>query len=707
MKNIVVLLISIVCAFSLSAQNINRTLLTVSDEKVSVDDFLSIYNKNRKVGEDLDPKTLDEYLQLFINFKLKVKEAESLGMDTISSFINELSGYRKQLASPYLVDKKAGDRLLREAYNRLKIEIRASHILISVAENASPSDTLKAYKRAQNIRQEIIDGADFAFIARTKSEDPSAKDNAGDLGFFSALYMVYPFENAAYNTAKGDVSEIIRSRYGYHFLKVTDIRPARGEVKTAHIMVKYPSNVGESSAQEMSVAKQKIDAIYNKIVNESADFAEMAKQYSDDKQTSSKGGVLPWFGSNKMVEAYEDVAFSLTNLGDISSPVETPYGWHIIKLIDRKVLGSFEDEKSEIKSKVEKDSRSQLKRTSLINKLKKEYDFTVNKSALNTIKEIINNDFKIGNGSLNIQDYVKTLTQTIFSLGSSDYSQLEFAEYIFKLLSRVKTKFQTSIFVDESFVKWSEDLIIAYENENLESKYNDFRLLMQEYRDGILLYELTDEKIWSKAVKDTVGLNAFYLKNKQNYMWDKRVNASIINCINESIALKVRKKIIKGHMNLDEIQSKINKKSSLNMDLNKGLFVSGENDFIDQVQWTKGLSDFIYDQQNVKMIYIHEVIPPTEKKLKEAKGIITSDYQDFLEKEWLAELKDKYSVTINSYVFELLKSNRLDELDRKATELPSYSGDFSNAFKQAVSILGSSKDILFQWNGNVYTTAIE
>ena len=190
-------------------------------------------------------------------------------------------------------------------------------------------------------------------------------------------------------------------------------------------------------------------------------------------------------------------------------------------------------------------------------------------------------------------------------------------------------------------------------------------------------------------------------------MWDKRVNASIINCINESVALKVRKKIMKGHMNLDEIQSKINKKSSLNMDLNKGLFVSGENDFIDQVQWTKGLSDFIYDQQNVKMIYIHEVIPPTEKKLKEAKGTITSDYQDFLEKEWLAELKDKYSVTINSFVFELLKSNRLDELDQKATELPSYSGDFSNAFKQAVSILGSSKDILFQWNGNVYTTAIE
>ena len=173
----------------------------------------------------------------------------------------------------------------------------------------------------------------FAEIDRAKSDDPSAKDNSGDLGYFSALYMVYPFENAAYNTPKGQVSEIIRSRFGYHFLNVTDIRPSRGEVKTAHIMVKYPSPVGKSSINEKILAKKKIDDIYNKIINESADFSEMAKQYSDDKNNSSKGGVLPWFGSNKMVTEYEDAAFSLNNLGDISTPIETPYGWHIINLL--------------------------------------------------------------------------------------------------------------------------------------------------------------------------------------------------------------------------------------------------------------------------------------------------------------------------------------------------------------------------------------
>ncbi len=708
MKKIFYLIVFIAVTFNSFSQSDDRTLLTVANEKVSVDDFLSIYNKNRQVGEELDPKTLDEYLDLFINFKLKVKEAESLGMDTVTSFIKELSGYRKQLANPYLVDNDAEEKLIKEAYERLKYEIRASHILISVAEDASPSDTLNAYKRAQSIRQEILDGANFSDIARSNSDDPSVKDNSGDLGYFSALYMVYPFESAAYNTPIGEISEIIRTRFGYHFLKVTDKRPSRGEVKTAHIMVKYPSPVGKSSLKEKTIVKQKIDDIYNKIKNESADFAEMAKQYSDDKNNSSKGGVLPWFGSNKMVTSYEDAAFSLNNLGDISVPIETPYGWHIIKLIDRKGLGSFEDEKSYIQSKVEKDSRSQVKRTSLVNKLKKEYNFSVNISALNDMKQLVNKDFIAKNGNWSLKDNISSLTEDIFSIGSSSFTQYDFAEYMLSYARRMKNKFQPSIFVDKAFAKWSEDLIIEYENSNLENKYNDFRLLMQEYRDGILLYELTNEKIWSKAVKDTIGLKTYYLDNKKNYMWDSRVDATVINCLNESIALKVRKKIIRGNTNIDEIQTKINKNSSLSMDIKKGLFLRGENNFVDQVPWEQGLSDLIYDNQNVKMVYINEVLPPIEKELTEAKGLITSDYQDFLEKEWLSELKAKYSIIINSFVFNLLKTNRLNELNINDKYIvPSFNGSFNEAFKKALNSLGSSKDIFFEWHGNTYTTELK
>ena len=706
MKKIICSLVVALLSFNAIAQNNNRTLLTIGNEEVSVDDFLSIYNKNRTVGEDLDPKTLDEYVDLFVKFKLKVKEAEALGMDTVPSFVKELAGYRKQLANPYLVDNEAGEQLVVEAYERLKQEVKASHILITVAADASSSDTLKAYNKILKLRTEIVNGADFATYAKQYSQDPSAKENAGNLGYFSAMYMVYPFENAAYATNVGDVSEIVRTRFGYHILKVNDKRESRGEVRTAHIMVKFPKGSGENSAQELTLIQQKVNEIYTKLISENADFDEMAKQYSDDKNNASKGGVLPWFGTNRMVESFENAAFSLANIGDISVPTETPYGWHIIKLVDKKGLGSFEEEKAELKKKVEKDSRAQVKRTSLVNKLKKEYNYKEYKSAVNELKKIVNTDFISGKWSL--ENNSNKLTKTVITIGEAKFVQADFAAYLMKSVRKMKSKVQISTLVDDTFASWSEDRVIAYENGNLEKKYNEFRLLMQEYRDGILLYELTDKKIWSKAVKDTTGLKAFYQANKQNYMWDTRVNAKVVNCQNENIACKVYNKLRKGKTDLSKLQAKVNKKSSLNMDVKEGLYLKGDNVYVDQVEWVVGVSDLIDDNENVKVVYIKEVIEPQVKALSEAKGLITSDYQDALEQAWLAELSAKYKVEINSYVLDLVKTNKLSELDVvEVPKTPSYKGHFVRAFGKARRSLGSSKDIIFEWYGNLYTTELK
>ena len=706
MKKIICSLVVALLSFNAIAQNNNRTLLTIGNEEVSVDDFLSIYNKNRTVGEDLDPKTLDEYVDLFVKFKLKVKEAEALGMDTVPSFVKELAGYRKQLANPYLVDNEAGEQLVVEAYERLKQEVKASHILITVAADASSSDTLKAYNKILKLRTEIVNGADFATYAKQYSQDPSAKENAGNLGYFSAMYMVYPFENAAYATNVGDVSEIVRTRFGYHILKVNDKRESRGEVRTAHIMVKFPKGSGENSAQELTLIQQKVNEIYTKLISENADFDEMAKQYSDDKNNASKGGVLPWFGTNRMVESFENAAFSLANIGDISVPTETPYGWHIIKLVDKKGLGSFEEEKAELKKKVEKDSRAQVKRTSLVNKLKKEYNYKEYKSAVNELKKIVNTDFI--SGKLSLENNSNKLTKTVITIGEAKFVQADFAAYLMKSVRKMKSKVQISTLVDDTFASWSEDRVIAYENGNLENKYNEFRLLMQEYRDGILLYELTDKKIWSKAVKDTTGLKAFYQANKQNYMWDTRVDAKVVNCQNENIACKVYNKLRKGKTDLSKLQAKVNKKSSLNMDVKEGLYLKGDNVYVDQVEWVVGVSDLIDDNENVKVVYIKEVIEPQVKALSEAKGLITSDYQDALEQAWLAELSAKYKVEINNYVLDLVKTNKLSELDVvEEPKTPSYKGYFVRAFGKARRGLGSSKDIIFEWYGNLYTTELK
>tara|TARA_B110000444_G_scaffold32712_1_gene27893 strand:- start:1400 stop:3514 length:2115 start_codon:yes stop_codon:yes gene_type:complete len=701
MKKIVFLLALIISGIT-SAQDKERNLLYVDNQGISVDDFLSIYNKNRDVGEALDPKTLDEYLDLFVNFKLKVREAESLGMDTIPSFIKELGGYRSQLATPYLVDNETGDRLIKEAYNRMKQEIKASHILISVAPDASPKDSLEAFQKIKNIRNEIISGASFDQVAKSESQDPSAKENAGDLGYFSALYMVYSFENAAYNTKVGDLSEIIRTRFGYHIIKVTGKRSSRGELKTAHIMVKFPKPSGQNSQKDISVSKVKANEIYEKITQEGADFSEMAKQYSDDKNNASNGGELPWFGSNRMVESYENASFAIQNKGDITAPVQTPYGWHIIKLIDRKGLGTFEDEKDSIKAKVEKDSRSQMKRTSLVNRLKNEYNYSTNFNAIQYFKSIPSADYISGKWTYN--EHEKELSGTIMTLDGIDYSQLVFAIFLTKTARKSKPEIQVSVLVDEAFSSWSENIVIEYENSLLESKYNEFRLLMQEYRDGILLYELTDEKIWSKAIKDTTGLKQFYESNKNNFMWDTRVKAKIINCLNPTIASKVKSKISKGQ-DIQKIQSKINKNSPLNINIEEGVFLKGDNFFVDQVEWKKGLSDFIIDKDNIKLVLIQSILQPIPKLLSEAKGLITSKYQDFLEDKWLIDLRNKYEVELDNELWTLLKSGSLDKLIPEIDPLESIDSlSFENAFKLAKQILGVSKDNTFKWNDRVYTT---
>lgn len=703
MKRIISLLALSFMSISVFAQE--NILLTIADEKVSVDDFMSIYNKNRQENNSIDAKELEEYLELFINFKLKVKEAEALGMDTVASFVKELDGYRKQLAKPYLIDKEVGDALIKEAYNRLNYEVNVSHILITVGLDASPTDTLTAYKKILNIKSKIQGGEDFITMAKQNSEDPSVNQNGGNLGYFSALYMVYPFENAAYTTPTGELSKIIRTRFGYHLLKVNDKRTSRGELKTAHIMIKFDTSSGKNNPDEVLRAKLKIDEIYSKLINDNADFKEMCAQYSDDKNSAKKGGELPWFGSNRMVESFEEAAFNIKNIGDISQPIQTPYGWHIIKLLEKRGLESFEIEKEEIVKKVEKDSRSEAKTTSIINRLKKEYSFN---QYLNNLKSFKKNVIINGPNSEALESKYDIV---LFDLDTKNYSQNQFLEYI-KLNSKTKI---TDIVIEQLYKQWVDAEILAYEDSRLEHKYPDFRLLMQEYRDGILLYELTDEKVWSRAVKDTLGLRDFHNSNKSNYMWPQRVEAKVLNFTDARIANKVRKKLSKKSPNFDLIEIKVNKKSSLTMDVNSGVFAKGDNQFVDGVVWKNGISEILFDKPNYKLVYITNVIEPEAKKLKDAKGLITSDYQDYLENLWLNSLKNKFDVVVNYDVFDLLKNNKLHQINKSEVEvvesvnniIPVYKGGFSLAFSNAVKDLGASKSTLFEWNGGLYTTEIK
>ena len=613
-------------------------ILTIAGENVPKSEFERVFKKNNNKDSTYDKKAVDDYLQLYINYKLKVKEALELGMDTAKAFIEELGGYRKQLSQPYLVDKQVGENLLREAYDRMKKDVRVIHILIKCDQNALPKDTTDAFNKAMKVRSEIIKGADFETLAKKYSDDPSVKDNGGDLGFFTALQMVYPFESSAYSLNKDEISMPVRTRFGYHIIKALDSRAAQGEVKVAHIMIKA---VAGTNADDSLRAVQKINEIYKKLKAGDV-FEDLAKQFSEDQSSAKSGGVLPSFGTGRMVPEFEKAAFALKNNGDFSEPVKTSYGWYIIKLLEKKGIGSYEEVQAELKQKIQKDSRSELSKASMIARIKAKYSFKENQKAKDAFIKTLDSTFVQGKWT---GEYTAATKNTLFWLGTGTHSQEDFTKYIIDHQVKHESSATPQVIANNMYNDWVKEIALAYEETKLDSLYPDFRNLMQEYRDGILLFELTDKKVWSKAVKDTVGLHEFYEKNKLNYMWGERVEATIYTCSNASIAKEVRK-LMKKIVDDDTLMERINKSSLLNLQIKSGKFVKGENDIIDMIKWVPGISSDINHDKQVVFVNVKKIIPNSPKNLDEAKGLITADYQNQLEKEWISSLRSKYKFTI-------------------------------------------------------------
>lgn len=642
-----------------SAPNTDPVLMTIDGKPISKSEFENVYKKNNGKDMATDKKSVKEYLELFTNFKLKVKEAEALGLDTAKAFKDELAGYRKQLAAPYLTDKNVNEGLVTEAYDRMKWEIRASHILVKCAEDAFPKDTLAAYNKIMEYRKRALKGEDFAKLAKESAAegDPSAKDNAGDLGYNSAFRMVYPFETMMYNTKPGEISMPVRTRFGYHIVKVVDKRPTQGEVLVAHIMVRMSKDM---KSEDSTNAKKKIYEIYEKL-KKGEKFEDLASQYSDDKPSAARGGQLNWFGAGGMpVVEMEAQAFLLKNKGDYSAPFTTRYGWHIVKLIDKKGLADFDAMKVELKQKVSKDTRSSTGRTALIAKIKKENKFTETRNvkakvasfpALDEVVATIDSSYFKGKWSA---EKAAKLNKEMFSLAGKKYTQADFAKYLETHQTRRLIVTDGKAFIiDQQYKNFVDETCIAYEESILESKYPEFRNLLQEYRDGILLFDLTDRKVWSKAVKDTTGLKEFYEKNKDNYLWDERADVTTYKAADEKIAKDVRKMLEKKKSE-KEILETINKKSQLNLSVETVMYLKGENKMVDD-NWKTGISNDIKQDGKVYILVVNKLLPKSPKALNEAKGMVTADYQNYLEKEWLSSLKNGHTVVVNEEVLNSIK----------------------------------------------------
>ncbi|MDZ7741875.1 MAG: peptidylprolyl isomerase [Bacteroidota bacterium] len=661
-KSLILGLISFFFLTISNAQNYaddNRTLLKIAGEKISVAEFMRIYQKNNIDTDVIDKKSLEEYLDLFINFKLKVKEAEELGLDTMQSFIDELNGYRKQLTKPYFIDEEVNQRLLEEAYDRKIVDLRASHILIRLDNNASPEDTLKAYNKILEIKQKVEAGENFGDLAVEYSDDPSARDmeeipgqrpfrkgNHGDLGYFTVFDMVYPFESAAYSTAEGEVSDIVRTQFGYHIIKIEDRKEAMGNATVAHIYIKMPPN---ASTEDSARAHANIKKAYAELESGES-FEEVVGKYSDDQGSKEKGGELPPFGANRMVPEFIDAISELEEPGDYSEPVLTQYGWHIVKLIERKRPGSFEDEKDKLKERLQRDARSHKSEEAVITKVKKDYKFREYPKNKEELRALLDSSYlqKAWNA-----DTAAGMNKNLFRIGKEKYTQYDFARYLGKQQKRNRETRLDLIF-NTAYNDFVEEKILDYLDSKLEEIYPDFGALMKEYHDGILLFELTDQKVWSKAVKDTSGLKKFHMEHSNDYMWDERVMASVIKVSDPEKLAEIRRKA-EGGVKAKDIADVYSRDSLEVMEFETAKFARGENEYVDKVKWEVGVSKNMKEDDLDVFVVIKQLVAPEPKSLNEARGLITADYQSYLEKQWIGQLREKYEVKINEKVLSSIQ----------------------------------------------------
>lgn len=658
MKKLLVLLAVMMPSLLFAQGWKSKTLITIGDRNISAGEFMEVYEKNNVKNEVIDKKSVEDYLDMYVNFKLKVIEAENRKMDTLPKFVKEFQSYRKQLSKPYFTNDAATEKLVEEAYERMKWDVNASHILVKCDINAVPADTLKAYNKALELRKRILGGEDFNDVAVEASDDPSARDveaipgkqraykgNRGNLGYFTVFDMVYPFETAVYNTKEGEISMPVRSDYGYHIIKMHSKTPACGTVRASHIFLAVDEN---DPMKTDSVVKEKAYNVYKEISKDGKNWDAITKKYSDDKGSAGNGGNLSPFRVSQLVPEFITTVKTLEE-NEFSEPVKTSYGYHIIKLNGMTGINDFETEKENIKKRVEKDMRAKVSEEIVLKQIKKANKFKENIKVKDEFIATI--DSTLQNGKYVVAEGVD-VNKTLFKLNKQEYKISDFIAYIEK--HQQKQPFMSAAsYAYQLYDGFQKESAFNYEDAHLEEKYPDFKLLVQEYHDGILLFDLMEKEVWKKAELDTAGIHTFYEENKNNYMWGDRVKA-IIMTVNNKESLPRAEEIIREDLSFDSIRSIVKTESVKGVIVKSQFFQKGDNVDIDETTWEAGTINIIPStvDNTTKIIKIVEVREPQPKTYKEARGVITSAYQTKLEEDWLKSLRAKYPVDVNNKLLE-------------------------------------------------------
>lgn len=632
------------------AQN-DPVLFTVNGNPVTVSEFKYIYTKTNQDKADFSEKSVRDYLDLYTKFKLKVQKAREMRLDTVPALKSELDGYRRTLANSYLVDKEVTDKLVRETYDRMLQDVDISHVFVACDRNAKAADTLRAYTRAMNWFKMLKGGVAFEKLAADSSEDKSAKDNKGNLGYVTAMLPdgYYAMEKAVYASKPGEL-HVVRSNSGYHVVKVNAFRPARGEVEVSQILIRKGDNEEKNTKQRMHV-----DSAYAALQS-GAKWEDVVAKFSEDRVSAGKGGYIGFFGINRYQRAFEDAAFALEKDGDYSPIVETSIGWHIIQRKSRRPVGSFETVKRGLTERVKRDSRSEVAKQSMIGRIKKENNFKEFPKALDewaskqTDSIFLTFKWK--------PDASKPQT-TLMRFNDKSYTLAEFEEYCARS-SRERMRgagMPLRETIDRIYKNWSDETAMQYEETQLDKKYPEFKSLMREYEEGILLFEALKQNVWDKANTDTVGLQKYFdVHLAHKYKWDERARVSIytLKTDDPKVLTEVREYAAKNQAL--KVSDKFNKKEGESLTVIEKVYEKGKNKELGNLWKVGDLTDAKTDAntKTASFLKIEEILPASSKSLSEARGYAVADYQDFLEKQWIEELRKQYPVKINEDVLKSL-----------------------------------------------------
>jgi peptidyl-prolyl cis-trans isomerase SurA len=635
LRSVVTVLVIIAClpAWSQKAKKPapDPVLFSVNNRSVTNNEFVYIYRKNHPDKKnDYTRAKVDEYLNLFIQFKLKVEEARARGIDTTQAFRKEYNSYREELRKPYLPEGRMVDSLVRLTYDRLKEEVRAAHILIAVQPDANPADTLAAYNKALEIQMKARAGEDFGMLAATYSEDPSARVNQGDLGYFTALQMVYPFETAAYKGKVGEVVGPVKTRFGYHLVKIIDRKPARGEVEVSHIMLRT------ASESDIARARNQVFEIYDQLKG-GVPWEELCSRYSEDLNSKNNGGRLRPFGVGAMAAApeFDAVAFSLQTPGEISDPFQTAYGWHIVRLEKKIPLPPFDELAPSLKSRVLRDERVQLSRQALLVRLKREFAFAENNTAKSAV--FAKADSSLTKGNWSVRTWPSS--EPIFTLKVRPVTAKEFIQYV--ITNQRTTTQSPAEYIQSLYDAFTESVLNeAYEDKLVKSN-PDYAFLLREYYEGILLFDIMEKEVWNKANEDTVGQLSYFNQHAGKYQAGERVRAEIYSSTIKENIQQGNEALQRGDtLALQELVK------SRRVRMEKGKFQQNDRPILAKIDWKPG----DYTLENSGLYYlarILEVLPPGPMSFEEAKAPVIADYQNYLEKNWVEQLRQKYPVKIN------------------------------------------------------------